>query len=208
MQITPCRFSLSRDAKFATRLAFVMLFLFLGITQSAMAQKKAKNDSLPSIPDSVAEKLHSPTKAAVMSMVLPGLGQIYNKKYWKLPIVYAGFGIMTYFIVTNANNYMIYQSAYIEETNGVTEGNYAYYVNRYTESELLSAREYYRRNMEISILITGVWYALTILDATVDAHLMTFNVSKDLSMKVSPALLPSVMGPAPSAGITLSLKIK
>lgn len=207
-QIIPCRSPFSRDVKLATRVALILILLLATYIPGAFAQKKGGNDSIPSPPDSVAEKLHSPGKAALMSAVLPGLGQLYNKKYWKIPVIYAGFGIMTYFIVTNANEYMTYQSAYIEKTNGDTEGNYAYYVNRYTEDELLSAREYYRRNMEISILITGVWYALNILDATVDAHLMTFNVSKDLSMKIKPALLPSVMGPAPSTGITVCLKIK
>jgi TM2 domain-containing membrane protein YozV len=154
------------------------------------------------------DKKHSPGKAALMSAVLPGLGQIYNKKYWKLPIVYAGFGTLTYFIITNANNYLTYQCAYIEELNGATNGNYADLTARYTETELLSGSEYYRRNLEVTILLSAVWYTLTIVDAAVDAHLMTFDVGEDLSLEISPALIPPVQSYKPAAGIGLTLRFK
>jgi len=152
-------------------------------------------------------KKHNPTKATIYSAVLPGLGQIYNRKWWKVPIIYAGFGVMTYFIVTNTDEYLTYRCAYIEKVNGNTNGNYADFVARYSEEELLSATEYYRRNLELSILITAVWYILNIIDATVDAHLYTYDINENLSLKVSPGLLP----PAPNSfqvqpGIKLSLK--
>ena len=152
-------------------------------------------------------KKHNPTKATIYSAVLPGLGQIYNRKWWKVPIIYAGFGVMTYFIVTNTDEYLNYRCAYIEKLNGNTNGNYADLVARYSEEELLSASEYYRRNMELSILITAVWYILNIIDATVDAHLYTYDINENLSLKVSPGLLP----PATNSfqiqpGIKLSLK--
>ena len=157
-------------------------------------------------PDSVPVKVHSPTKAALLSAAVPGLGQIYNKKYWKLPIVYAGFGVMTYFLVTNTNNYIDYQCAYIEKVNGNTNGNYSTLVNRYTEDQLMSAREYYRRNLELSILVTTLWYALTILDAAVDAQLKTFDISEDLSMHIAPAAIPLPDVPQPGTGIRLTFK--
>lgn len=160
-------------------------------------------------PDSIPPvKKHSPGRAALMSAMVPGLGQLYNKKYWKIPVVYAGFGALTYFIITNADNYLTYQSAYIEETNGVTGGNYADLVNRYNETELLSGSEYYRRNLEVSILLAAVWYALTIIDATVDAHLMTFDVGEDLSLQVAPAIVMPVQSFKPTAGVALTLHFK
>ncbi|MFH1161219.1 MAG: DUF5683 domain-containing protein [bacterium] len=145
-------------------------------------------DTVP-MADSILMKKHNPTKASLFSAVLPGLGQIYNKKYWKVPIIYAGFGVMGYFIYTNADEYLDYRCAYIESVNGITNGNYAYLASRYTQQELLSAVEYYRRNLEISVLITALWYVLNIVDATVDAHLFTYNISENLALRVSPELM-------------------
>jgi hypothetical protein len=157
------------------------------------------------LPDSILEKEHSPTKATLLSACVPGLGQAYNKKYWKIPVIYAGFGIMTYFIVTNTDLYISYKCAYIESSYGNMNGSYSDLVQKYSTQDLLSAREYYRRNLEISILITTLWYALNILDATVDAHLYTFNISDNLSMKIGPAAIPSGQGLKPAGGVRLCL---
>ena len=159
------------------------------------------------LPDSIREKEHSPTKATIMSACLPGLGQVYNKKYWKVPVIYAGLGLMTYFIYTNADQYINFKCAYIESSYGNKNGSYAYLVQRYTAQELLSSREYYRRNLEISILLTVVWYALNILDATVDAHLYTFNITDKLACRVVPTMLPSGLGyNKPAGGFKISLR--
>ncbi len=160
------------------------------------------------LPDSVREKEHSPTKATLMSTFLPGLGQLYNKKYWKIPVVYAGFGVLGYLIYFNADLYATYKYAYIESSNGVKNGNYANYVNKYTGDELLSAREYYRRNLEISCIFTVLWYGLNILDATVDAHLYTFNISERLAVKVEPVIQPARIISQPTAGLRVSLHFK
>jgi len=157
------------------------------------------------LPDSILQKRHSPTQATLMSACLPGLGQLYNKKYWKIPIIYAGFGVMTYFIATNADEYINYKCAYIEKSYGNTNGNYAYLANKYTKEELLSAREYYRRNLEISCLITALWYVLNIVDAAVDAHLYTYNISDRLSLRVEPSLLQDRYSLRTSAGVKLSI---
>ncbi len=158
---------------------------------SIPAQGQAIPDTIEiPIADSALIKKHSPTKATLYSTALPGLGQIYNRKWWKVPIIYAGFGVMTYFIWSNTDEYLIYRSAYIEKVNGNTNGNYANLVSKYSEEELLSTTEYYRRNLELSILITAVWYVLNIIDATVDAHLYTYDINENLSLKVSPGLLP------------------
>jgi len=147
------------------------------------------------VPDSVLEKEHSPTKATIMSLCLPGLGQVYNKKYWKVPIIYAGFGLLAYLIVFNTNYYLTYKCAYIESFNGDSAGNYSSIVKMYPQSSILSAREYYRRNLEICIIFSAVLYVLNIADAAVDAHLFTYDIKKDLSFDVEPVLIP----PAPES---------
>lgn len=181
----------------------LVLALLLLVPLAGRAQKIKDTGK---VADTATVKTRSPGRYALYSAVLPGLGQALNKKYWKIPIIYVGFGVMTYFLVTNTNYYLDYQCAYIEKTNGCTNGNYSELVNRYSEDQLLSAREYYRRNLEISILITTAWYALNILDAAVDAHLKTFDISPELSMKVGPAAIPLPNVPEPGAGIRLTLK--
>jgi len=154
------------------------------------------------------EKKHSPHKASIYSAVLPGLGQIYNHKTWKVPIIYAGFGAFSYFIVQNTNYYLEYYSAYIEKINNAKHGNYQALVDKYTSDNLLSAAEYYRRNLEISIILSAVWYILNILDATVDAHLYTYNISKDLSLRASPEIIQGGPLKTLNPGIKLTFNIK
>jgi len=184
------------------RFIIIMILFILGSAASAQT-----NTLKQPVPDSLLEKQHSPTKATIMSMCLPGLGQIYNKKYWKVPIIYAGFGVLAYLIVFNTNYYLTYKCAYIESYNGDSAGNYSEIVKKYSQSGILSAREYYRRNLEITIIFTAVLYALNIVDAAVDAHLFTYDIKKDLSFHIEPALIP----PAAqyryySSGIRLCLK--
>ncbi|MEI6174250.1 MAG: DUF5683 domain-containing protein [Bacteroidota bacterium] len=184
--------------------SFILILLLLCPAINAFSQS---DTTFVELPDSIREKEHSPTKATIMSACLPGLGQGYNKKFWKIPVIYAGFGLMSYFIYTNTDEYLNFKCAYIEASNGNTNGNYSYLVNKYpNKDDLLSAREYYRRNLEISILITVLWYAVNILDATVDAHLYTFNITDNLTMKVEPSLLPTGISYKPAAGLRISVK--
>lgn len=183
---------------------FVTLILFCLINESN--GQTIKSSLSISVPDSIMEKQHSPTKATIMSALLPGLGQIYNKRIWKVPVIYAGFGILTYFIISNAQEYNIYKGAYTEKVDSIFNGKYPDLVSNSTETDLLAGREFYRRNLEISCLLTGVLYILNILDAVVDAHLFTFNINQDLSLKVEPVLMGPVYNQRGSSGIKLSLK--
>jgi hypothetical protein len=182
-------------------LAAMILFILTG-------SRAQGQDTVPAQPesDSVLLKQHSPTKATIMSALLPGLGQAYNRKYWKIPIIYAGFGVMGYFIYTNAHEYKIYRGAYQEEIDGVADGKYADLVSRYTADDLYSAEEYYRRNLEISCLITTLWYALNIIDAVVDAHLFTYDISEDLALKIQPAAISPDHMLRAKPGISIALK--
>ncbi len=134
---------------------------------------------------------HSPVKATWMSAALPGLGQYYNRKYWKIPVVYAGFGVLGYFIASNKHEYDRYRNAYAESyilgDNAINSNNEL--VRNYTSEQLLSQREYYQSNLELSYIITVAWYVIQIVDAVVDAHLYNFDVSDDLSLGLHPYIM-------------------
>jgi hypothetical protein len=159
--------------------------------------------------DTIITREHSPHRATIYSMVLPGLGQAYNKKYWKVPIVYAGFGVMYYFIQFNNKEYQLFKDAY-NHSILITDDSEPP-VNRYEElydSDFLrTARNYYRRNRDLSYILTGVWYILNVIDATVDAHLFTWEVDEDLTLRLEPDIIHSSMsGFQPAGGIRLTLK--
>lgn len=153
---------------------------------------------------------HSPVKATWMSAALPGLGQYYNKKYWKIPIVYAGFGLLGYMISVNKKEYNKYRNAYSESyilgANASQSSNAL--VRDYTSAQLLSQREYYQRNLELSYILTAAWYVIQIVDAVVDAHLYNFDVSDDLSLQVQPQLVPPTMQQPMHLAPALSLRLK
>ena len=137
------------------------------------------------------QKPHSIRRAAIYSAVLPGLGQVYNRKAWKVPIIYAGFGVLGYFIVTNNNEYKIYKEAYVYTANDETYPIDNPYVGRYNQDQLQRGMDYYRRNRDLTIIITSLWYVLNILEAYVDAHFFDYDISEDLSLQVSPAVTPT-----------------
>lgn len=151
---------------------------------SPLYAQESKKDSL--------RPPHSSTKAIILSAVLPGTGQIYNKKYWKVPIIYAGLGALIYSISFSNKNYHTYKDAYIARTDSdpLTTDNYP----RYTDDNLRSLFEYYRRNRDLSYILAGTVYVLNILDAYVDAELFYFDVSDDLSINYSPFIMNSQQG--------------
>lgn len=157
-----------------------ILFSVIPVSQS---YAQVKNQA-----DTVKVKQHSPTRAAIFSAVLPGLGQGYNRKYWKIPIVYAGFGLITYFIITNTSNYREYKEAYRYVASGDSSYTDNELVGKYDEQQLLDGKNYYQRNMELSYIIGGLWYLLNIIDASVDAHFLDYDVSEDLSIRLDPVM--------------------
>ena len=141
------------------------------------------------------KKLSRPAKAAIMSACLPGLGQIYNRKWWKVPIVYAGLGGIGYFSYRNFSEYRSYLHAYEYKTGDLPEGvtltDYeTQLANKYAEGQLQTYKESYRRNFELFTILTVAWYGLNIIDAVVDGHLYTYDISDDLSINVDPYLRP------------------
>lgn len=135
----------------------------------------------------VKQRKHSP-KTATWLALIPGAGQAYNHKYWKMPIVYAGFGVTFYFAITNNNDYHLYRAAYDYKTGVNTDvsDKAKEEAEKYTEDNLVTLRDYYRRNMELSWIITAVWYVLQIIDANVDAHFFYYEISDDLTLHLEP----------------------
>ena len=172
--------------------------------------KKTKTAAKPE----KTKKLTRPAKAAIMSACLPGMGQIYNRKWWKVPIVYAGLGGIGYFSYRNFSEYRSYLHAYEYKTGDLPEGvtltDYeTQLANRYAESQLQTYKESYRRNFELFTILTAVWYGLNIVDAVVDGHLYTYDISDDLSINVDPYLRPTeTLVPMPQyAQVGLSFKL-
>ena len=129
----------------------------------------------------------SPARAAFYSAILPGLGQAYNKSYWKIPIVYLAIGIPTYLYVVNDKELDRYRTAYKRRLDGLTDDEF--YAGRTDGNPRLStdalrrAQDTYRRNKEMAMLFAIGFYALNIIEANVDAHLKQFNVNENLSLE-------------------------
>ncbi len=134
------------------------------------------------------KKPHSPHKATIYSAILPGLGQAYNRKYWKIPVVYAGIGTIYYLASSNAKEYRKAREAYDYVVNEYDYPIDNDLVDRYSAQDLQSIRDFYRRNMELSWIVMGLWYVLNILDATVDAHFFDYDISDDLSVRIEPVM--------------------
>jgi len=130
-------------------------------------------------------KYHSPKKATIMSAILPGLGQVYNKKYWKVPIVYATIGTSLYFAFSSQQNYSDYKTAYVNRINGGADSPE---FSNISDENLLSSIDYYKRNRDLSYIFVGLFYVLNIVDASVDAHLFTFPKNDNLSFNIQPTL--------------------
>lgn len=174
---------------------FLILAVFLlAICFSAVAQEDQKEDKKKNPNNVPTEELTveagsiikdpidplSPARAAFYSAVLPGLGQANNKKYWKIPIVYAGLGIGIYFYIDNNKEYNRYRDAYKRRLAGFEDDEF---YGTVTTDGLEEAQKQFGRNREISLLVTLAIYALNIIDANVDAHLLQYNVDDNLSLK-------------------------
>lgn len=143
----------------------------------------------------------SPAKAAFYSAILPGLGQAYNKKYWKIPIVYAAIGTGVYFIIDNSQKYNDFRNEYKARLLGTNDPNHPTFGRLSTES-VIRGQKFYQRNRDLSVLITAGLYILNIVDANVDAHLLQFNVNDDLTLK--PDLRTNPYDFKQNVGITLT----
>lgn len=158
-----------------------------------------------------------PKKALVWALVLPGAGQAYNHRYWKMPILYAGIGACAYFWITNQLGYSEFKKAYArnyaaqqaDPTYVIYEDNLKYgTLQVYTSlAQLSSDKNTYRRYRDLSIAASVALYGISILDAYVDAHLREFDISPDLSFSVKP-LFYNYNNATFAPGLSLALKFK
>ncbi|MBE2231155.1 MAG: hypothetical protein IAE96_10960 [Chitinophagaceae bacterium] len=202
------------------RIAVIILLFLLFIPRVLTAQEPvppARADSAAPVKKTSgstrydsALKAHSPRKAAIRSAILPGLGQIYNKKYWKLPIVYGALGTCGGIFVYNLKNYkdtrFAYRVKYNMQYNGTDSALYSSIRNNLKPlglEELKYYRNSFRRDIDYSVLFFILLWGLNVVDATVDAHLKSFDVSPDLSIRLKPGYSET----ARTSGLSLVMKI-
>lgn len=178
---------------------------------TSVVRSKAGRDSVV-----VKKKVHSPRKATLRSLMIPGWGQIYNKKYWKLPIVYAAIGIPAYTFTFNRKWYNKtkyalsivsnnrYSGPAAEDSLSKVDPALRFLVDQKEQGSLVNYRNEFRRDMDYSILFTILMWGLNVVDATVDAHLKGFDVGDDLSLRIKPSVMPITMTP----GVSLVVNFK
>ena len=171
----------------------------------------AKADTLEASTDTLKYLKHSPSKAALYSALVPGLGQIYNKKYWKLPIIYVGLGVAGYYLQRNLKLYRQYLKGYQAFSNNNLDTaaiRNIPLINQYTNK--LGALQFYtdtyRTYRDWSYFAVSLIYVLNIIDASVDAYFFYYDISDNLSLKVKPTLLNTV-GNYSVVGLKLSFDI-
>jgi hypothetical protein len=205
-----------------------IFLLFTGLAMLpciALAQKKEilvsadSSNTVTAIIDSTASgkeikkvKVYSPHKAAVRSAILPGWGQIYNKKYWKLPIVYGALGITGYILVDNLKTYREYRDAYTirynaslppPDTDSTGYNDLDDIYKKISPESIKAARDQFRRYIDYSVLFFLLFWGLNVVDAAVDAHLKSFDVSPDLTFNIKPCYSEL----AGTSGLSLVLSI-
>lgn len=150
---------------------------------------------------------YSPRKAIIRSAIIPGWGQIYNKKYWKLPLVYGALGTSAYLFFRNLKQYKEAKEAYILATdnnpNNDDQIQQPYFTVKDQPERIRTFRNQVRQNVDYSVLFFIIFWGLNVADAAVDAHLKTFDVSDDLSLHIKPGFSPM----ARTNGISLVLAI-
>jgi hypothetical protein len=211
---------------------FLITLLFFTFT--ILATSAQENDSIPKAKDSLAIDLKekgvvveevvakneksinplAPSKAAFYSAVLPGLGQVYNKRYWKVPIVYAVIGTGVYAYKYNDDIYNRFRTAFKRREAGFTDDEF-YDINGdniegaepdLDVDDLERQQENYQRDRDLALVITIAMYALNIIDANVDAHLKQFNINEDLSMDAHPYLNLDPITNNPNYGFAFTIK--
>jgi hypothetical protein len=191
---------------------FTIFFTILTGNLAVKAQQiEISNDSLKVIAP-VSKVVRSPKKASIYAALFPGLGQIYNKKYWKLPIVYGGYAGLIYVLGWNNNQYKDFFQGYriiaqyssaatmkpaerkfldnLIKNPSISLDNPSNFT--FISTQLKSGKDYYRRNRDLTIIGIAALHVLSIIDASVDANLFDFDISDDLSMRIEP--LPLNLG--------------
>lgn len=145
----------------------------------------------------------NPRKAMLYSAVLPGMGQAYNKKYWKMPLVYGGFGVLIYIVDTYQDQYLLYRKDLfyvVTESPATGLGN-----TGFTEDQLRTLIDRSRRERDYFIILSGFWYILQFVDAHVDAHLKEFELNPRMQVRIQPLMENSLLT-GRNTGISLTVR--
>jgi hypothetical protein len=192
------------------KIPLLFLIYFYFFCPTIFAQQKKDSTTLAAKPsdDTVAKKTvkkFNPRTATFRSAVLPGWGQIYNKKYWKLPLVYGALGTTAGIYFFNIKTYKALRNAYINIRDGNDSNNYLIdsRFSNLSESAIRSYRDSFRQNIDYSVLFFILFWGLNVVDATVDGHLKAFDVNDNLSLELKPGFSPM----ANTTGISLVLNI-
>lgn len=187
--------------------AFLFISLIIGLC--SYAQNQIQNDSTIIVTKDIDTDYHSPRKATILSAVLPGAGQFYNKKYWKIPIVYAGLGTCVGFIVWNNREFQVLKRNYIAAVDDdpltIVDDEFIDANGNPATDFLFEWQDRHRKWRDISYMSMVGVYILNMIDANVDAHLFHYDVSEDLSLRWQPSFYQHGQ---PSAGISLTLNWK
>ena len=145
--------------------------------------------------DTATKKKHNPKIATIRSAILPGWGQAYNKKYWKIPIIYGALGTTAGVFFYNLKTYKLLRKAIIYRGDTSTYNLVDPQFRNLSTESIRTYRNAFRQNIDYSVLFFLLFWGLNIVDATVDAHLQAFDVSPDISMKIRPGLNSTNNGP-------------
>jgi hypothetical protein len=199
--------------------AFLVAFLFL-FYNPVHGQDTLKVDTSgivtvnPTVTDTgmIKVSLHSPVRAGLLSATLPGLGQVYNKKYWKVPVIYAAIGVSAYYYVRNQKLYKQYLQAYVDYSNThdfeTSFKDCEYIRDRNYRDPLWACEQYmnlFRRWRDLSVVCLAASYFLNIVDATVDGYLFDYDISEKLTLRVEPVQIPIAYNYANGVKLTLNL---
>mgnify|MGYP006911599791 CR=1 FL=1 len=162
------------------KLAYTIIILFISQT-FLFAQQLSFADT------NMIGKKKNPKVASLLSAAVPGLGQIYNEQYWKVPIIYGGFGTMAYFVKFNDVEYQKWLTAYQYRTDedSLTIDNYP----MASTEQLKKLKDEWRRYRDLNYIGIFVLYFLNVIDASVDAHLFDYDISDDLTLHIEPAYI-------------------
>ncbi|MCB0466410.1 MAG: hypothetical protein KDC78_12170 [Aequorivita sp.] len=185
---------------------FFLIFATSLFAQTSDSLTVKKNEKVIVITDSLLPKEEynplAPAKAAFYSAVVPGLGQVYNKKYWKIPIIYAGMAAGIYFYKQQDDDYDRFRNAYKRRLAGYTDDEF----QGISDDRLINAQKSAQKNKSISLIVTVAFYLLNVVDANVDAHLRQYEVSDDLSLQ--PNFDYNQFNAKPQYGMSLTYRFK
>ena len=191
------------------RTLIILAFLFLVSKTIAQSDTIVLDKDTSTLTKPEKKVIYSAArKASIMSAILPGLGQVYNKKYWKIPIIYAGLGGFGYMFLTNNKQYNLYRAnviAYNDDDPSTVPS-----LPEYSSEQSQVLKLYYRKNRDFAVIGFSLIYLINIIDANVDAHLRTFDVSDDLSIHLDPwqSTYKTNSGYRAATGLSVKLNFK